>query len=146
MFMEKLLVKFRLDHESILQSITEIQPLSRAYLHVKPKLRELFDKLLGHLEKQNNAFFEKLKEPLEGDHHSLKMIEFLSFDTKELKIKTLMFLDKYSVGSEDFKVRNFSKDFLDFSQGLISRIRMEEEYLFPLLEKIIVKEGVSKEK
>ncbi len=90
--------QFKLAHQSILVTIDQINQTIRFYPKAKPFIRELQSKLLAHFKRQNDSFFNPLAE-FYSNHRSLaKMMEFLRYDFKEIKVKRLIFFDRYSGG------------------------------------------------
>lgn len=135
-FYQNLIKQFRIAHQSILGAIDQVQLYSRQYHLAKPKIRDLHDMLLEHLSRQNNDFFAPLKDGYASNREASKMLEFLIFDTKEMKIQFLTFFDLHSGEPGDKHFRKFSKDFAEFAKIIIVRIDLEEAYLLPLMEKM----------
>ena len=127
---------FKVAHQSIVDSIDGIQPFLRSYLAAKPKIREMKEKLLFHLGKQNSDLFDQLRSWHEHDREATKIIEFLTHDLNDIKIKYLIFFEKYSGELADKGSSNFPLDFTEFSKAVLDRLKVEEEYLLPLLKKI----------
>lgn len=132
----QLVENFSSAHATILNSIDQILLVSRSYSQVKPHLRALHEKVLAHLGRQDKVLIAKLTEAAGDNREAAKMLEFLVFDLKNIKIKYLIFYDNHSGEMADINARTFPKDFQEFSDELITRIKMEEEYLFPLLKKL----------
>lgn len=132
----KLIESFRNAHTTLLSSIDQVQMASRSYSLAKPSLRTLNAKVIAHLGRQDNQFTDKLLAFYAGDREASKMLEFLVHDLKDIKIKFLVFYDKHSGELADTNARSFPKDLAEFIDELINRIKMEEEYLFPLLKKL----------
>ena len=123
-------------HRSILETIDRLQLNLRNYPQAKPLIRELHQKLLAHFGQQNESLLAPLKDYYSGHRNEAKMIEFLEFDLKEIKIKLLVFYDQHSGELEDTNSRSFPGDFNDFSGFIMGRIKMEADYLIPLLGKL----------
>ena len=135
---DDLIRQFKVAHQSILVTIDQINQNIRSYSKAKPFIRDLQAKLLAHFERQNDSLFKPL-EGFHADHRpSAKMIEFLRYDLKDIKIKLLIFFDRHSGEINDMCNRSFPKDFTEFSQAVIGRIKVEEDFLLPLLK--LVKE------
>ena len=122
-------------HQSLLASLDQIQPLLRSYSQAKPKLRDFQLKVLAHVGFQNNDFYAPLFTFFDGERQDLKMLESLQTDLKNVKIETLVFFERHSGEMDDHHSRNFPKDFTDFTKLWVGRIQLEENFLFPLLEK-----------
>jgi len=123
-------------HAAIIESIDQLQAVSRSYNTAKPKIREMNHRLTAHLSRQNAVFFDRLRTRYQADRPALKIIEFLAHDIKAMKVKHLVFFDQHSGDMGDMSGRTFPKDFYDFYREVLTRIRIEEEYLLPLVEKM----------
>ncbi len=132
---QELITSFKAAHQTILISLQEVQSFSRSYTHVKPKIRDLHAQVLVHFERQGKGFYQQLSHFYSEDREASKMLEFLVHDFKEIKIKYLIFYDRHSGEMADVNARSFPKDFMEFVDALIARIKIEQEYLFPLLNK-----------
>jgi len=133
---QALIESFRQGHQSILTSIDQIQRVSRSYIQAKPLLRLLHEKIIEHLARQDATMMNRLQDFYHEDRESRKMLEFLSHDLKDIKVKFLIFYDKHSGEVLDLNARSFPKDFQDFVQEVLDRFNTEEEYLFPLIAKL----------
>ena len=131
-----IIASFQSGHRAILQSLDQIYQVVRAYPQAKPRLRELNSIVLAHLGRQNKQMLDQLQVHYHDNRQASKMLEFLIHDLKEIKIKYLVFFDKHSGEMADINARNFSRDFQEFSGELIHRLKMEEEYFFPLLVEV----------
>lgn len=129
-----LIYQFKTAHQSIQVTIDQINSSIRSYNQAKPKIRDLHIKLLAHFGKQNDALFNPLAEFYADHRSSAKMIEFLRYDLKDVKVKLLIFFDRHSGEMGDVHHRTFPKDFIEFSKVLTGRIKIEEDFLLPLLE------------
>ncbi len=127
----------KMGHIAILDNLDEIQVKVRVYTQAKPKLQELQGKLLAHFGQQNKIFFELLAENFAENRPKAKKVEFLDIDLKDVKIKTLLFFDEFPADMADNHPVNFPKRFMDFAHMVIARIKMEEDYLIPLLEEAL---------
>ena len=133
---QALIESFRQGHQSILTSIDQIQSVCRFYNQAKPLLRLLHEKIIEHLARQDAAMMNRLQDFYHEDREVSKILEFLTFDLKDIKVKFLIFYDKHSGEVLDLNARSFPKDFQDFTQEIIDRFNTEEEYLFPLMVKL----------
>ena len=129
----QLVENFRSAHATILSSIDQILMVCRSYAQAKPHLRALHQKVLAHLGRQDKELMDKLTVAFGDNRETAKLLEFLEHNLKDAKIKFLIFCDNHSGELADVNARSFPKDFQEFSEELITRIKMEEEYLFPLL-------------
>src|SRR3989338_1291568 len=119
--------------QGIVDTFAQIQPLLRSYTQAKPKIRELRERLLAYLGRQDEEFFELLREGHRQDREAGKMIEFLAHDIKAVKVQYLIFFEKHSGEMTSPYSRDFPRDFMEFSKLILTRFGIEEEYLFPLI-------------
>ena len=130
---KELLKNFKTSHQAIVNAIEKVGSLSRSYGAAKPYIREMNNLLLAHFGRENDEFFKKLSGFYQ-EKETGKTIEFLSHDLKDLKIQFLAFFEKYPCEMGDRGSPQFPGDFTDFSRQVLERIKIEEEYLFGLLE------------
>ena len=64
------------------------------------------------------------------------LVEFLTLDLKDMKVKALLFFDEFPADLGDVSPKNFPKKFSDFADQVMSRFKVEEGYLMPLFEKL----------
>lgn len=132
---QDIITGFKNGHQAIMSAVSQVRQVVRSYPAARSRLHELNDILMAHLSRQDREFFKRLFDYYEGNRESTKMLEFLSLDVKDLKINYLTFLDKHLGDAGSRRVASFPKDFTDFTQTLMMRIQLEEEYLIPLLER-----------
>lgn len=130
---KELLKDFKTRHQAIVNTLEKIGVLSRSYSAAKLYIRQLNELLLAHFGGQKEEFFKKLSE-FYKDEEAQKTIKFLMHDLKGLRVELLAFLEKYTGEMGDRGSPQFPRDLADFSRQVVSRIRIEEEYLFGLLE------------
>jgi len=133
---EELVSGFRVSHQAIVDIFDRTQLVARSYLQAKPFIREMEAILLVHFNHQDKELFDRLRELFRSDRESEKMIEFLTHDLKDIKIKFLIFFEKHSGEVLDTNWRSFPVDFLQFHREVLARIKVEESYLFPLIVKL----------
>ncbi len=142
---DDLIKKLKSGHQDILNGLEDIEKGVRegnltkgSYAKVKAKARVFQNKLLSYLGKQNFEFFQELELFFQGEHQELKMIEFLKKDLNDTKVQVITFFELHPCDMGDVNPGNFSKDFFRLGRDLIVRIKVEEDYLFSLLERLIV--------
>ena len=133
---------FKTAHHAIVDGVSQVQLFLRSYKEARAKLNVVEELLLNHFGRQDEKFFNDLMGFYQSDRQRLKMLEFLSVDLKDIKIQYLTFCDRYWGEWSDIKMRNFPKDFTDFTALILQRVRIEEEYLFPLLENCKAKQRI----
>ena len=131
-----LVKSLRLGHNSLLHTIEQLQQVARSYNQAKPILRGLHEQLLNYFARQDQKILDQLYSFYIDDRSSYKLVEFLEHDLKDIKIKLLIFYDKHTGEVADMNARSFPLDFQKFLKEIINRMNVEEEYLFPLLEKL----------
>ncbi|GEM_PF-569288 len=120
----------------VVDLIARIEDALRSpYSLVKPNIRKIQNGLFSHFGAQDEKFFKELASCYQLDRESVKVIEFLTHDLNELKIKFLIFFDKYTGELADRGSSSFPRDFTQFSAQVLARFKTEEEYLFPLIKK-----------
>lgn len=128
---KEIIVTFHLAHDAILGVLVQVQSV-RAYPQARRNLRELQEQIFPHLKRQDEIL-KRLAAHYAGQRDQSKIIEFLVYELKELRIKSLIFFDTYETAAGEVAARNFSKEFLEFSRAVVNRLKMEEDYLLPLL-------------
>ena len=131
-----LIADFKTGHQAIIEAIDGIQASVRSYREAKPRIRTMQKILLDHFGREGSEFYNRLTVFYGSDRQATKMIEFLTYDLKDVKIQFLTFFDKYSGEMGDAGSRNFLRDFMDFTSLIIARIKVEEDQLLPLLGKL----------
>lgn len=126
----------RIGHQEILEAIDAVEPFLRSYHQAKPCLRRLYQSMENFLGRQDKAMFDALYQFFEHDRPSKKMIDFLAHDLKDMKVQYLIFADKHPGDMSDYQRHTFPRDFSEFSARIIARLKIEQEYLFPLFEKM----------
>ena len=131
-----LMIGFRLSHQALTDSIAQIQLSLRSYGQAKPKLREFYSNLQSHFARQDQKLYDRLSSYYVGDRPTIKMLEFLTHDLRDLKVKYLIFSDQHTGEMGPGHPRSFPVEFTEFANHILARIKVEEDYLFPLLEKV----------
>ncbi len=116
-------------------ALQNIQAHVRDAFEARKYLAGLNDTLQAHWEKQGEAFYAQLSADYAGDTQACKMLEFLLCDLKDLKISYLNFMDRYDGLWQKPQARRFPVEFNDLARQIITRVKIEEEYLLPLIEK-----------
>ena len=131
-----LITGLKVSHQMLIEAISQIQLCLRSYAQTKPKLRDFYNVLLNHFSCQDHKFYDRLALHYVDDRQSTKMLEFIIHDFKDLKVRYLVFYDLHSAEMTGGHPRSFPIDFTEFSTHVLGRIKVEEDYLFPLLEKL----------
>ncbi len=126
----------KVGHQGIVVAIDQTQPFLRSYREARSRIISLKEQLLVFLSRQDKRMFDELYAFHKGDRQSTKMVDFILHDLKDIKVKYLIFFDKHSGEVFDTSAASFPRDFSDFSAQIIGRLKIEEEYLFPLLKEM----------
>jgi hypothetical protein len=127
-----LINKFQKAHAVIHDTVEQIQLSIRSYPKVRSGLMALQENLFGYFAQQDRVFYDQLLKAHQDNREKVKMIEFLAWDIKDFKVEFIRFYDQYDSSVGVVSQRNFPKEFTDFAQRIIARLKVEEEYLFPL--------------
>ena len=129
--------KLQKNHRLILGCLDEIYQSMRSYNQIKPVLRTFQNILLSHFGEQNKDFFDRIRPTLDGDREKMKILEFLIYNLDDIKIKTLAFLDEYPADISDTHPHNFPQNFMEYSEEVRVRLKLEEDYLFGFLSELL---------
>jgi len=135
---EDIIESFHTGHQAIVDLLDRTQVAARSYLTAKPSIRALGETLVAHFGRQTNQLFEELRLFYQNDRQATKMIEFLVCDLKDSKIAYLIFFEKHSGELSDLGSKAFPRELGDFAKNILGRIKVEEEYLLPLIQKMKV--------
>lgn len=131
----EILSEIRSNHLFLLDSLEKVEGVLHQYSQAKPLLRELEQRLLKHLGLQNAAFYDELLRRAIPASQDQKIIHSLKQDVIDLKVQFLTFFDDHPADMGDIRPRNVIQHFQVLSNNIMARIKMEREYLCPLLEK-----------
>ena len=120
-------------HQLILETIDEIQPLLRSPVLAKIKMQALYLYLSKHFNRQDEAFLNEVKSLGQSGEISVKMVDFLVQDLKDLKVRLFIFSEQYLQGIISKKEPNFARDFKELMEDVVARLYVERNYLLPLL-------------
>lgn len=120
----KLRTSLESGHEMILDQIFKCRTGGKLQKNLE-QFRNLEQIVLAHLSSQSPRFYQALEEHLRNEKSQLKILEYLIFDLKDLKIKLLIFMDAPAA------------TFYEFKNDLTIRVSIEKERLIPLIESII---------
>ena len=124
--------EFYVTRQLILDLLPDAQAAARYGTLSVPKAVAVVNQSARHCALQNDAFYAYLKSAHQDNASALKIIDFFIYDLKELKIKIFVFEEKY-LAEKMHVSKNFSKDFLELSREILTRVDMETAQLFPLL-------------
>ena len=132
---------FLLRQENVLHTLEQLQSVRNNYREARKISGECREKLFYYLRMQDEKFYKSLEDFYGENRPALKMIEFLTVDLKEVKVKTFNFFVKYGVDNPLEQGRNFARDLRVYRQEILQRFRAEESYLLPLLKRMSEESG-----
>lgn len=120
----KLKDALRSGHSLILHQIDQCK-MDRKFSSVAEQYRNLEQIIIAHTALQTSDFYKSLFNHLNKEKLQVKVLEYLEYDLKVLKIKLLEFIETPA------------KTFTELSNDLSARVTIEQEYLFPLIELLL---------
>jgi hypothetical protein len=128
--------QYRLSQEAVLAAVLKMKEWLRDPAATRRSWPALREQLFTFFGRQDRGFFSALQEFFARDREAEKMLEFLECDLKELKLTLAELEAKYGEGGAAAR-RVAPRDFTELAGRVVGRIRLEEEYLVPLLEKYV---------
>jgi hypothetical protein len=113
--------------------VSRILDTSRDYPKAFKFFKEFEEVFLSYAGFQKAVFYDELRKGQLKDNATIKMTEFLEHDLQQLKVDFLELMEHYPPDAGPVRVRNFPREFYEFSRKIIDRISLEEDRLFPLL-------------
>ncbi len=107
---------------------------------LQDRIPKLDEQMTGYFKAQGDEFYQYLNKKFSDNEQALKMLDFLTSDLRYVKAKYLKFYEKYGDTMSEVTWRSFPKEFNEFSREMMARLRIEKEYLFPLLDQLQVQE------
>ena len=118
-------------HVLLLEIIDSMKSSLRDWTQLKPKLKDLTEYLLKHLQLQNEDLFKALKENYKRLKPDSQIPDFLEADYKELKVRVYSFMEELLDSEWTTKKYSARQDVKDFIQKILERIEVERAYLIP---------------
>ncbi len=128
--------QFRQRRDIVNHSLLQLALLRSDYRLARQKTGDCREIIYGYLKRQDEQFYSSLSDFYKENRPALKIIEFLTQDLKELKVQTFGFFEKYGVANPLEQGRNFAKDLREYMKFIENRLRLEEDYLVPLLKRM----------
>lgn len=117
-----MLDQLKFGHTALADQLGRVQASVQTRGKMRNEIQLLENYLLKHISLQDKNFYNGLRQNYESERERLKIVEFLDKDLTELKVKTLTFLEEQPKNPEEF------------FRTVIGRIKVEQEYLFPLIK------------
>ncbi len=131
--MSKLVEELKQEHAVLVEVLGEIQKLGSGSQETKDKLSAVKAGLLNHLLKEDNQLYPSLRKAAESDARLKTTLNVFANEMDQISAFALDFFEKYSSESRGIQ---FSKDFGRLVASLSSRIRKEEQILYPEYDKL----------
>jgi len=122
-----LIEELKNSHSEIIAMLDRISELGFYSEKGKSLLLSAKDKILAHLEKENEELYPIIRKAASSDERLRRILDIIAKDMEDVKEKALQFYEKYSKGGSD---REFSKDYGEILWVIRNRIQREEEILF----------------
>lgn len=136
--MAALIQDLKEDHIHILSILQLAKINGFATLETRELLRSARTTLLDHLRKEDLELYPLLHTAATRNPAILETLETFATDMAETTKVAIGFFKKWDQGSTD---HDLSKEFGLMQAKLLSRVRREEELLFPLYEEILAKKA-----
>jgi len=133
---KQLVADLRQGHLDLIEMLAYMESNIRSFPAIEPAILKLQNQLLNHLKLQNDQLIEDLSEYYGHDQEKKKMVEFFIFDTRELKIKVITFVEKFVGTKSEALIHLFPKEGMELAKDIRLRLKLEEDYLFPLIENV----------
>ena len=130
--MSELVSKLKEQHEEILKVLDNVKNVGVASKEGQEKLLAAKNGLIEHLRVEDEEFYKVLRKAAESDMSLSQTLEIFAKDMDRISEQALSFFDKYAHGGSGI---DFARDFGSLYAILVSRIRKEENVLFPAYEK-----------
>ncbi len=131
--MSFLIRQLKHDHTLITTTLEEVKNLGIGTKQGQEKLLFAKDRLLSHLQKEDQQLYPALETRAKQDPSLKRNLEMYSKDMTGISKTALDFFEKYTFGGSGLE---FAKDFGRLSASLSMRIYKEETYLYKTYETI----------
>lgn len=128
--MSNLIPKLKEDHKKLVSLLNDIRSAGLNSENLS-KLNSAKAGLLAHLALEDKSLYPPLWEKAKTDRNLQSKLNLLAQDMEEVSKAVLEFFAKYEKGGDPIE---FAKDFGKIFQRLSTRIRREEESLYPEFE------------
>lgn len=136
--MSNLVNELKADHQKLVSVLTKVKEIGPTKEGLK-MLNSAKAALLAHLGKEDSKLYPELKAAAKSDPKVNTTLATFGKDMDKISRAALEFFSKYEKGvTSEFE---FSKDFGGLVALLGTRIRKEEEQLYPLYETVVNKKA-----
>lgn len=132
--MSQLITKLKNDHKVLVDAFVEIKGLGIAHPEAPKKLMNAKAAMLAHLKIEDVDLYPILRKAAETDMSIKSTLNVLAQDMDVVSKAALDFFAKYEKGGDAME---FSRDYTKIYMALTTRIRREEENLYPIFDKIV---------
>ncbi|MGM0593186.1 MAG: hemerythrin domain-containing protein [Pseudomonadota bacterium] len=134
--MGNLIEELKQDHLEMVDVLTQIRKVGPGSQEGQALLHQAKDKLMEHLQKEDDQLYPALRKAAEDDPALKKTLSFFSRDLEKVSGVVGDFFEKYGDSEIDAKKKmQLASDFGALLTGLEIRIRKEETALYPEYEK-----------
>jgi len=117
--------------DAVLADLERITENPREFEAVQPKLVHLQEQILTLLQFQSQRLMPLAQRVVSANR--AQQVEFLNYEIREMKVKTLEFFDRYGPAPNAIIRRNFVKDFMQYRKEVLAWINSQSENMLPLL-------------
>ena len=133
MQMSTLTEELKREHFEIIVMLDEVKELGFLSKEGQKILLSAKDKILSHLEKENEKLYPRIRTAAENDERLKKILNIIAKDMENVTKSALQFYEKYSGGGSGFE---YSKDYGEILWVIKNRIQREEDLLFNEYDKL----------
>lgn len=129
--MSQLTDKLKRDHKALAEAIEEIKKLGPAHPEFSKKLNAAKLALVAHVKHEETDLYPSLKKAGETDIKVKSTLKILASDMETVTAGVLGFFAKYEKGGDPAE---FTREVVRIQMNIATRIRREEESLYPLFD------------
>lgn len=135
--MNPLIIQLKKEHETLAALLSNVQKLGVNSTESKAVLIKAKSALLAHLKKEDHDLYPILKKAGEKDESINRQINNFGKDMEEISKFALSFFD--NIEKDKYSPLEYGKNFGKLISLLSARISREENILYPIFEKCLIK-------
>ncbi|MFQ5575112.1 MAG: hemerythrin domain-containing protein [Terriglobia bacterium] len=129
-----LIKELKEEHLEIVETLTRVEQLGISPTDAQRKLVVAKDMIVSHVEKEDKFFYPVLIEAVTGDRMMGRLVDMLSQGMQDISEYVFGFFTSYADGGAGIE---FIVAFGELFALVKSRVRREEEILFPEFERAV---------